>query len=470
MIQLSVAEIASAVGGRPAQVSPGLAVAGDVVTDSRLVTPGAVFVAIRGERTDGHEHVAAALAAGAALVLASRPVDGPHILVTDTVTALGELARAVLARLRAGGELQVVGVTGSVGKTTTKDLLGQVLSSVGPTVAPRESFNNEIGLPLTVLSATTLTRYLVLEMGASAPGHIDYLTRIAPLDVAVVLVVGHAHMGGFGSIDTVATAKAEIIAGLTAGGVAVLNADDARVAAMADAAPGPVLHFGRAESAEIRAVDLTLDDAARPAFTLRSDAAGARTDHPVRLALHGAHQVTNALAVAAAVIALGLDAGAVATRLGEVDRVSAHRMALTARPDGIRVLDDSYNANPDSMAAALRALAAMPARRRVAVLGEMLELGHGAEQEHAELGQLAASLGIDVLVAPGQAGAHVAAGAAAADTTTAPVTHVPADAESARALLDDLLTDGDLVLLKGSNGSGIWRLAEHLLSTPEEHP
>ena len=468
MIQLSVAEIASAVGGRPAQVPLGLTVAGDVVTDSRLVTPGAVFVAIHGERTDGHDHVAGALAAGAALVLASRPVDGPHILVLDTVTALGELARAVLARLRAGGELQVVGITGSVGKTTTKDLLAQVLSGVGPTVAPRESFNNEIGLPLTVLSANALTRYLVLEMGASAPGHIDYLTRIAPLDVAVVLVVGHAHMGGFGSIETVATAKAEIVAGLAAGGVAVLNADDARVAAMAAAAPGPVLRFGRSEGSEVRAVDVTLDDDARAAFTLVSDAAGASARHPVGLALHGEHQVTNALAVAGAAIALGLDAGAVAARLGEVDRVSAHRMALTRRPDGVRVLDDAYNANPDSMAAALRALAAMPARRRLAVLGEMLELGHGAEREHAELGRLAATLGIDVLVAPGEAGAHVAAGAAAAAGATTPATHVPADADAAKVLLDELLTDGDLVLLKGSNGSGIWRLAEHLLPAQEE--
>src|SRR5690606_37649050 len=208
-------------------------VTGGVVTDSRLAGPGSVFVAGRGERTDGHEHAAAALAAGAAPALAERPLPGPHVLVADSVVARGELAREVLGRLRAEGQLQVVGLTGSVGKTTTKDVLAQVLAHSGPTVAPRESFNNEIGLPLTVLSATRETRYLVLEMGASGPGHIDYLTRIAPLDVAVVLVVGHAHMGGFGSIDAVARAKAEIVAGLRPGGTAVLNGDDRRVRAMA---------------------------------------------------------------------------------------------------------------------------------------------------------------------------------------------------------------------------------------------
>ena len=462
MIALNVAAITAAVEGRAVGLDPSLEISGDVVTDSRLVTPGSLFVAISGERTDGHEHARAARDAGAAIVLASRPVDVPHILVADTVTALGELARTVLARLRAGGELQVVGVTGSVGKTTTKDLLAQVLSGVGPTVAPRESFNNEIGLPLTVLAATPETRFLVLEMGASGPGHIDYLTRIAPLDVAVVLVVGHAHMGGFGSIDAVASAKAEIVAGLTSDGIAVLNADDPRVAAMAAAAPGPVLRFGRDERAEVRADDVRLDGPAQASFTLVTDAAGTRSTHPVSLALHGEHQVVNALAVAGAAVALGLDVGAVAARLGTADRVSAHRMALTTREDGVTVLDDSYNANPDSMAAALRALAAMPARRRVAVLGEMLDLGPGADRAHAVLGRLAGDLAIDVVVTLGPAGSHVRAGAA--DATNPPVIHETPDATAAQELLEDLLTDGDLVLLKGSNGSGVWRLADHLLT------
>jgi UDP-N-acetylmuramoyl-tripeptide--D-alanyl-D-alanine ligase len=457
VIQLTVAQLAQAVGGRPVGVDPQLLLTGGVVTDSRLAGPGSVFVAVRGERTDGHEHAAAAHAAGAAVVVAERAVDVPHVLVEDSVAALGELAREVLARLRAEGSLRVVGLTGSVGKTTTKDLLAQVLAHAGPTVAPRESFNNEIGLPLTVLSATRETRYLVLEMGASGPGHIDYLTRIAPLDVAVVLVVGHAHMGGFGTIDAVARAKAEIVAGLVPGGTAVLNADDARVAAMAAAAPGPVTFVGRAATADVRATDITLDEQARPSFVLHTDASGVRTSHPVRLALHGEHQVANALAVAGAALALGLDAGAVATALGSAERVSAHRMAITRRPDGVVVLDDAYNANPDSMAAALRATAAMPARRRIAVVGEMLELGTEAERAHEDVGRLAAELGVDVLVALGPAGEPVRRGAG-----EGPQVHCPADADAAAALLDELLKEGDLVLLKGSNGSGVWRLAERL--------
>ncbi|WP_176554789.1 UDP-N-acetylmuramoyl-tripeptide--D-alanyl-D-alanine ligase [Georgenia sp. 311] len=461
MIQLTVAQLAQAVGGRAVGVDPQQLVTSGVVTDSRLAEPGSVFVAVRGERTDGHDHAAAALAAGAVVVVAERPVEGPHVLVTDSVVALGELAREVLRRLRAEGSLEVVGLTGSVGKTTTKDVLAQVLAHAGPTVAPRESFNNEIGLPLTVLSATRETRYLVLEMGASGPGHIDYLTRIAPLDVAVVLVVGHAHMGGFGTIDAVAHAKAEIVAGLRDGGTAVLNADDPRVRAMAAAAPGRVILFGRGEDADVRATDVTLDEQARPSFVLHTDSSGARSRHEVSLALHGEHQVSNALAVAGAALALGLDAGAVARGLSRADRVSAHRMAVTHRPDGVVVLDDAYNANPDSMAAALRAAVAMPAQRRVAVLGRMLELGEESERAHEDVGRLAAALGIDVLVAPGVTGEQVRRGAG-----TGVEVHTPADVGAAAELLDGLLRAGDLVLLKGSNGSGVWRLAERLVGEP----
>ena len=459
MIQLTVAQIARAVDGRPVGVDPETLITGGVVTDSRLAGPGSVFVAVRGERTDGHEHATSAVAAGAALVIAERPVDVPHVLVADSVTALGELARDVLARLRAEVPLRVVGLTGSVGKTTTKDVLAQVLAQAGPTVAPRESFNNEVGLPLTVLSATRETRYLVLEMGASGPGHIDYLTRIAPLDVAVVLIVGHAHMGGFGTIDAVARAKAEIVAGLRPGGTAVLNADDARVRAMAAAAPGPVTFVGRGEDADVRATDVTLDEHARPRFVLHTDASGVQARHEVQLALHGEHQVANALAVAGAALALGLDAGAVADALGRAHPVSAHRMAVTHREDGVTVVDDAYNANPDSMAAALRAVSAMPATRRIAVVGEMLELGEESERAHEDVGRLAAELGVDVIVAPGATGELVRRGAGSGG----PEVHCPADVPATAALLEELLREGDLVLLKGSNGSGVWRLAERLV-------
>ncbi|MEE6297067.1 UDP-N-acetylmuramoyl-tripeptide--D-alanyl-D-alanine ligase [Georgenia wangjunii] len=465
MIALRAADVAAAVGGDLVGAPRDLLVDGTVVTDSRLAQEGSLFVAVAGERTDGHAHAGAAHAAGAVLTIAERALDVPHVRVADSVVALGELARVVLERLHAAGTLRVVGLTGSVGKTTTKDLLGQVLGAAGPTVAPRESFNNEIGLPLTVLTATAETRFLVLEMGASGPGHIDYLTRIAPLDVAVVLVVGHAHMGGFGSIEGVARAKAEIVAGLRPDGVAVLNADDARVAAMAAGAPGHVLTFGRGEGAQVRATGVACDPDGRASFDLETDAAGVRSSHRVHLRLVGEHQVHNALASAAACLALGLDAGAVAAALAHAGAVSAHRMAVTERADGVRVIDDSYNANPDSMAAALRTLAAMPAGRRVAVLGDMLELGDSAAADHAAVGALAARLGTDRLIAVGAHGEDVRVGAAAAGRGEGPAPEVAvvADVAEAEALLGADLRAGDVVLLKGSNGSGLWRLADRLL-------
>lgn len=464
MIRLSAGEVAHLVHGTLHGCAPTAPVDGPVVTDSRLAQPGSLFVAVPGERTDGHDHAAAAREQGAVLSLASRPVPGPHVLVTDTVVALGELARGVLTRLRDGGGLHVVGVTGSVGKTTTKDLLAQVLTHAGLTVAPRASFNNEIGLPLTVLEATPATRYLVLEMGASGPGHIDYLTRIAPLDVAVVLLVGHAHLEGFGTLDAVARAKAEILAGLREDGTAVLNADDARVAAMARHAPGPVTTFGLGAAAQLRATDVALDDEARARFTLHCSLGTQVRELPVHLAVRGEHQVHNALAVVAACHGLGLDLAAVTAALGAAGTLSDHRMALHRRPDGVVLLDDSYNANPDSVAAALRALAAMPARRRIAVLGDMLELGGSAVDEHRAAGRLAAELGTDVVLASGGYGGEVAAAAQAAGSRGI----AAADIEEAAARLDELLQEGDVVLLKGSNGSGVWRLADRLAGQEEQ--
>jgi len=317
------------------------------VVDSRLIETGGLFVALPGERADGHDFVAAALAGGAALVIAEREVDGPCIVVENGEKALGALAREVLRRLRSTGEITVIGITGSVGKTTTKDLLAQLLEASGPTVAPVASFNNEIGLPLTVLRADERTRYLVLEMGASGPGHLDYLTDIAPPDVAVVLVVGRAHLGGFGGIEAVAAAKAEIVAGLAPGGLAVLNADDARVAAMSVRAPGEVLWFGEGAAAQVRAEDAVVDETGRARFTLRGSGGTA----PVTLQLVGEHHILNALAAAAAAIAAGLTVPDVATRLSAARAISPHRMAVTERPDGVTVIDDSYNANPDSMRA-----------------------------------------------------------------------------------------------------------------------
>jgi len=464
MIELTAAEVAAATGGR-LSADPDLRVSGPVVVDSRQVGPGALFVALPGEHVDGHDYAAGAVAAGASLVLAGRELDVPCVVVDDVQTALGELARHVLATLRERGDVRVVAVTGSVGKTTTKDLLGQLLRAEGPTVVPRGSFNNEIGLPLTVLEADASTRFLVLEMGASGVGHLTYLTRIAPPDVSVVLVVGSAHLGEFGGIDAVARAKAEIVTGLAPGGTAVLNADDLRVAAMADVAPGEVVTYGTIPAADVRAEDLRIDRTGRASFTLRTRAAGDAqpAQAPVALGLVGEHHVTNALAAATAALRLGLALPDVAARLSDARALSPHRMQVTERADGVTVIDDSYNANPDSMRAALKALAVVAGRdrRSVAVLGEMLELGEDSRVAHDDIGRLVVRLNIKLLVVVGEGAGGIHDGATQEGSWGDETRFVPDVAEAA-ALLREELREGDVVLVKASNGSGLWRLGDEL--------
>ncbi|WP_402467979.1 UDP-N-acetylmuramoyl-tripeptide--D-alanyl-D-alanine ligase [Isoptericola aurantiacus] len=465
MIELTAAEVAEATGGTLQGVAPGTAVTGAVVVDSRQVVPGALFVALAGEHADGHDFAAGAVRDGAALVLAARPLDGvPCVVVDDVQTALGELARAVLARLRSRAEVRVVAVTGSVGKTTTKDLLGRLLApTVGEdaVVVPTGSFNNEVGLPLTVLRATDATRLLVLEMGADSPGNIADLTRIAPPDVGIVLAVGTAHLGVFGDVETIARTKAEMVAGVRPGGVVVLNADDSRVAAMASgaAAGTEVVTFGTISSATVRAVQVAVDGG-RARFTLTAGGGTAE----VALRLVGAHHVTNALAAATAALRLGVPFDAVVERLSAATASSPHRMAVTERSDGVTVLDDSYNANPDSMRAALRTLAVMAGRTRrsVAVLGEMRELGDVARTEHDAIGRLAVRLNVKRLVVVGEGAYHIHEGAQQEGSWGDESVFVP-DLDTAREVLAGELTDGDVVLVKASNGSGLWRLADELV-------
>ncbi len=464
MIELTAAEVADATSGT-LLAEAGVAVTGPVVVDSRLVEAGSLFVAVPGQNVDGHDFAAAAVAAGAALVLATRPVDGvPCVVVGDVQVALGDLARVVLERVRAAAEVRVVAVTGSVGKTTTKDLLGQLLGpDVGPEaiVVPAGSFNNEIGLPLTVLRVTTATRVLVLEMGADAPGDITALTRLAPPDVGIVLAVGTAHLGRFGDVETIARTKGEMVEGVRPGGTAVLNVDDSRVAAMAArAAPTTaVVTFGTIPASSVRARDVVVDGG-RARFTLTTADGSA----PVALRLVGAHHVTNALAAAAAALELGVPLDAVASRLSEAGPLSPHRMAVVERSDGVTIVDDSYNANPDSMRAALRTLAVMAGRTRrsVAVVGEMLELGDAARVEHDAIGRLAVRLNVKRLVVVGEGAYHVHEGAQQEGSWGEESVFVP-DLEAAREVLSAELTEGDVVLVKASQGSGLWRLADQLV-------
>ena len=453
MIPLSVADIATATGGQLAQVPDAAAVvAGPVVIDSREVVPGSLFAALPGTRRDGHEFAAAALAAGAVAVLAARPVGGPAIIVPDVQVALGMLARAVIDQ---APDLIVIGITGSAGKTTTKDLTAQLIESLGPTVAPRESFNNEIGHPLTVLKITRQTRYLVSELAARGEGHITALCAIAPPKLGAVLCVGHAHAGEFGGLARIAAAKGELPAALPADGVAILNADDHRVAAMAVRTKARVVTFGRSAGADVRAEQIEPDELGRPGFTLVTAAGSA----PVQLQLYGAHHVQNALAAAAIAAELGMPVSDIAAGLSAAVARSRWRMEVTTLPTGVTVINDAYNANPDSMHAALDALATMArGRRGFAVLGHMTELGDDAGRLHEEIGAAVAAAGLAGLIVVGDDAAPMLSGAKAVPGWHGELVHVP-DAAAAVRAARDRLRDRDVVLVKASHSIGLHTVA-----------
>ena len=452
MRPLTAQWIANAAGGE--LVGDVDAIVTSVVKDSRDAVDGSMYVAFIGEHSDGHDFAQAAVASGAVLCLVSQPVAVPHILVDDATEALGALAKAYLTLLRTEGTITVIGITGSNGKTTTKDILGQVLPAA---VAPEGSYNNEIGLPLTVLRADSHTRHLVLEMGASGPGHIAYLTSIAPPDIAVVLMVGTAHAGGYDGPDGIARAKAEIVTGLVPGGLAVLNADDAAVADMARFASS-VVTFGTAASADLRADDIQ-SRRGRATFTVHSG----EVSVPVALTLVGEHHVTNALAAIAVGLECGLTLHEAAAAVSAAGPISEHRMAVVTRADGITIIDDSYNASPESMRAALRALMDVAGGERTfAVLGAMLEMGAGSAAAHADLGHIAVRLGVDHLVVVGDA-AKAAYDAAVREGSWGDEAVFVGTIGEAREYLDDHLRTGDTVLVKASHGAGLYQLADELM-------
>nr|WP_244409169.1 UDP-N-acetylmuramoyl-tripeptide--D-alanyl-D-alanine ligase [Stackebrandtia nassauensis] len=451
---MSLAEIAEAVGGRLSDTAnPETRVTGPVEHDSRKIEPGSLFVAFTGEHADGHDFAAAAVADGAVAALVSREVDAPSILVDDVQLAFGKLARAVVDRLP---ELKIIGVTGSAGKTSTKDVMAELCRALGPTVAPEGTLNNEIGLPYTVLKVDETTRYLVLEYSARGIGHIDYLCGIAPPGIAVVINVGTAHMGEFGTVDGIARAKGELAEAVAPGGVVILNADDARVAAMRDRARARVVTFGEAESADIRATDV-VSEAGQPRFTLHTPNGSA----PVALKLYGAHHVSNTLAAAAVAVELGMAAEAIASVVSGPLSLSPRRMDVFTRADGTTVIDDSYNANPSSMAAAINALADLGKEsRKIAVLGYMAELGDETEAAHLQVGELAARNDIDIVISVEEVAAAIAEGAGLAGS----IAYGVDDQAEAIAKLDELLDVGDVVLVKGSRYR-TWKVADYLRET-----
>lgn len=465
MISLSLSHLADVLGGRlvvRGDDTPDTLVSGVVDTDSRLIEPGGIFVAKPGETTDGHLFVGTAVERGAALAVVERELDEAvsQIVVPDAVAALSDLARDVVARVRAAGSLQIVGITGSNGKTTTKNLLARILEDEGETVAPRASFNNEVGAPLTMLRVTDRTRFLVSEFGASAPGAIAHLAGLVTPDIGVVLMVGMAHAGGFGGIESTFHAKSELVRATREGGLAVLNADDPRVAAMEPIARErgqDVRWFGRGERAEVRAVDVEVS------------ASGTRADllvdgEPFTLTLRvlGEHHVMNALAALAAATALGVPVADAIARLETVEIAERWRMQPLGS-DRVRIINDAYNASPDSMAAALRTLAQItgPEERTVAVLGAMSELGEYADEEHDRVGLLAVRLRIQRIVVIGPEARRMYLEAIAQGSWDGEAVFF-ADADAAFDYLSTELRDGDRVLVKSSNSAGLRHLGDRL--------
>ena len=498
MIALTIAAIADIVGGRLADISPEQAavtrVTGTVEFDSRAVGPGGLFLALPGARSDGHDFAAAAVEKGAVAVLAARPVGVPAIVAppatgdesasvlehdTDgsgaaVLAALARLAGAVATELVDGG-LRIIGVTGSSGKTSTKDLLAAVLSPLGEVVAPPGSFNNELGHPWTVLRATESTDYLVLEMSARHRGNIAALAAIAPPSIAVVLNVGTAHLGEFGSREAIAATKAELPQAVPSSGAVILNVDDTAVAAMAEATAARVVRVSREPAgADVWAGPVTLDELARPRFTLHAGDGQVE----IALAVHGDHQVSNALCAAAVALECGATLEQVAAALAAAGPASKHRMQVATRDDGVTIINDAYNANPDSMRAGLKALAWMAreagglgprpegrGRRSWAVLGEMAELGDDAISEHDNIGRLAVRLDVSrlVVVGTGRSMSAMHHGAVMEGSWGSEATTV-ADADAALALLRSELRAGDVVLVKGSNSVGLGALADVLIA------
>jgi len=462
MLALTVLEIAQIVGAELFGADQTV-ITGNVETDSRKVIPGSLFVAKPGEITDGHLFIDSAIANGAVAVLVEHRVqqDIPQLVVSDVVIALGLLAKYVVAEVKAKGSLQVIGVTGSNGKTTTKNMLREILSKSGTTVAPEESFNNEVGAPYSMLKINEDTKYLVVELGAGGPGSIRYLAQMCQPDIGIELKVGLAHAGEFGGIESTENIKAELIEGLSAESIALLNTDDSRVSNMRSRTKAQVMTFGTNSDSMYRATDISVSITGT-AFTFHSP-----NHDPLKMQLQilGEHHVYNALAAMATADLLGTELSLAVNALEEMALAERWRMQLSHRADGLTLINDAYNASPDSMKAAVQTLAELgrqTGKKTVAVIGEMAELGEYSVAEHDAIGRLVVRLNLGQLVVIGAGAKMVHMGASLEGSWDGESKYFEQISE-AEAYLREMLTGEEIVLVKSSKSANLRYLGDELL-------
>ncbi|MFT4245080.1 MAG: UDP-N-acetylmuramoyl-tripeptide--D-alanyl-D-alanine ligase [Micrococcaceae bacterium] len=474
MIRLTAQEIAKATDGK-LLADAELVVSAGVTTDSREITDGYLFVAKPGETADGHNFIPKALELGATLILAEREVkqDGevvPSVIVDDVVIAMGKLAAEVVKKARKANDLKIVGITGSAGKTTTKDLLSAIFSLDGETVAPQGSFNSEVGVPLTVFRVTENTKYLVVEMGANAVGNIRYLCDMVHPNVGVVLCVGTAHAGEFGGVENIALTKGEMVEDFGKDNFAVLNADDGAVVKMQERTQAPITWFGTNENLKIAEKDnkiiaknIELDELSYPHFDIEFP--NEETKH-IDAKIMGAHHISNLLAASAAAFNLGIKPSMIVKALNTKNSMSKWRMQLDKHQAGFTVINDAYNANPESMKASLQALAHLGEKKRAwAVLGEMLELGDESALRHDEVGRTVVRLNIPKLIVIGS-GAKALYNAAQLEGSWGDEAYYADNFDEAKKVLFEEVESDDVVLFKSSNGSGLGLLGEDILQQP----
>ena len=462
MIAISLREIAEAIDAE--LIGDGeLMVSGSVETDSRLVTKGSLFVAKPGEETDGHLFIASAIEKGAIAAIVQHKTDDEisQLIVEDSVLALGKLAKHVVAKVKALGKLKIIGVTGSNGKTTTKNMLREVLSTAGNTIAPEESFNNEVGAPYSMLRINEETKFLVVEMGAGGFGTIRYLAQMCEPDIGVELKVGLAHAGEFGGIDATEKIKAELVEELSSEGIALLNFDDERVMNMVQKTKAKIITFGLGKPSDYSASSVSIGLAGTSFDYETPDGVSSR----VNLQILGEHHVYNALAALTTGELLGVDRVKAIKAIEGMQLAEKWRMELSVASNGLTVINDAYNASPDSMRAALQTLAQLgrlSGKKTVAVMGEMAELGEFSAHEHDAIGRIAVRLNLGQVVVVGKAAKLIHMGASQEGSWDGESQFFD-EISDALGYLRGMLTGDEIVLVKSSKSANLRFLGDDLL-------